>query len=176
MNPTAPLRDQFANVLVVFRQQPCLGQRDQMLMAVQFPGDLVVADDSEVKKRNFEPRDKWRAFAVHAIEMPIDLESIIEVLVAEQAKTMLADFVGLADDCLSLIGQVPPQQLGAFACCAGAEKELSLFRIGGSERDMFWLHSHPVPQQIASLMEFLPAARTNFFPIRVEEARQFLQY
>ena len=86
-------------------------------MPVQFPDDLVVADHGEIKKRNLEPRIQRRTLAVHRIEMPVDVfemgttgiasetvtaematvavKSELEMFVAEQAKTMAANLIGL---------------------------------------------------------------------------------
>ncbi len=145
-----------------------------MLMAVQFPRDLVVANHREVKKRNFEPRIERRPLVVYAVEMPVDFRAVIEGFVSEQIKTVLADRLRLAPDSLRLIGQMSPQQFGALACCARSEKELPLRRGCSLNSSPLRTHSHSVPQQVASLMDLLPATRANFFPIRVEQACQFV--
>src|ERR1700686_2723574 len=111
-----PLRHKFASVFLVPAEQPGLGQRYQVLVPVQFPRDLVVANHCEIKKRNLEPRIERRALAVHRIEMPVNIfvvETVIteivaaeigtaavksefKMFVAQQAKTMAANLIGLA--------------------------------------------------------------------------------
>ena len=97
-----------------------------MLVPVQFPSDLVVADHGEIKKRNLEPRIERRALAVHGIEMPVNIfvfeivateiataavKSELEMLVTQQAKTMAANFISLAHNLGRFIGKMFAHQL-----------------------------------------------------------------
>jgi hypothetical protein len=127
----------------------------------------MVADDGEVEKWNLEPRLERRTLAMNAIEVPVDFGAVVEILIAKQTKTMLADFVCLAHDGFRLVRQMLPQQFSADARLTGGEKELS-HRDWLPKSDPVRPHSHAVAQQIASLMELLPAARANFFPVRME--------
>lgn len=58
--------------------------------------------------------------------MPVDLAAVIEVLVAEQAETMAADLIRLAEDSSSLFGQMCAQHASALGNLAASEKETAL--------------------------------------------------
>ncbi len=109
------MRDEFANALVVLiaAQQLRFGQRHQMLVTVQFPNDLVVADRREIEKRDFAPGIERSALAMHGVEMPVDFTAEVEILITEQAKTMGADLIGVAQNGGHFFGQMLAQQFGA---------------------------------------------------------------
>ena len=73
-------------------------------MTVQFPCDLVIAHRGKIKKRNLEPWIQRSALAVHGVEMPVNLVSVCKMFVAQQAKTMGADFIGLAQNVVRFVG------------------------------------------------------------------------
>ena len=95
-----------------------------MLMAIQLPGYFVIADFREIEKRNFEPWIERGALVMHGIEVPVDVCAVVEVLVAEQAKTMLADFICLSNNGCGLMRQIRTHERGALGGFAGIEKEL----------------------------------------------------
>ena len=101
-----------------------------MLVAIQFPGHFVIADDVEIQKWNLEPWLERRALVVDAIEMPVDVGTVVEILETEQAKTMLADFVCLTDDGGGFVRKVLPKQIGAGRSLARREKELCPCEFG----------------------------------------------
>ena len=177
--PTAPLGDQFVNVLVVPAQQSSLCQRDKVLVPVQFPGDFVVTHHSKIKKSNLEPWIERRAFAVHRIKMPVDLISKAEVVVAEQSKTMRADRVRLAQNLRCCVGQIVPHQVGASLSFAGRKEELARPPCLGLERQHRERycpvsHAQAVHQQVAPLVEFLPRAHLHLVPAHSGYARQLV--
>ena len=122
-----PLRSQFANVLFITCKQPCLGQGDQVLMTVEFPSNFMVADPREFKKGNLEPWVEWRSFCMDKVEVPVDVMAVavIKVLVAQEAKAVLTNFIRFVHNGGGLGGQVLLQQLGAWSGMAAVEKELA---------------------------------------------------
>ena len=106
---------------IIPAQQLGLGQRYQVLVPVQFPYDFMVAHHREIEKRNLEPGIERRTFAVHGIEMPVDLfridvfaiatgtiagKSEVKIFVAQQPKTMAANLLGLAQNGVRFAGQM----------------------------------------------------------------------
>ena len=71
-------------------------------MPIQLPDDLVVADFVEIQKIDFEPGSKRRMFSMYNVEMPINLWSIIKILVAQQLEPMAAYVVRFADNLFNL--------------------------------------------------------------------------
>ena len=65
-----------------------------MLVSIQFPDDLVVPNHRKIEEGNLEPWGIWRALSMDAIQMPVDLRSIVEILIAEQVEAVRADAVG----------------------------------------------------------------------------------
>ena len=64
-------------------QLPGLCERDQVLVPVQLPDDLVIAHLIEIKKIDLEPGFKGRTFSVYHIAMPINLQAIVEIFVSQ---------------------------------------------------------------------------------------------
>src|ERR1035438_1604539 len=96
-----------------------------MLMPIQLPDDFVVTDRFKLEKWNFEPWVEWSALFVNAIEMPVDRRTVVEALVSEQAKLMLADLVRLTHDLRSLFGQGMADQLDALSRVAIGEEKFA---------------------------------------------------
>src|SRR5277367_5728757 len=71
-----------------------LGKGDEVLVAVEFPDDFMVADLVEIEERDLIPRFAWGAFVVNGVEMPVDRGTEIQVFIAEQIEAMTADFFG----------------------------------------------------------------------------------
>src|SRR5262249_35973979 len=93
--PGIKLPCDFLRVSFIAVELPCFRYRDMVLLAIQFPRNLVVADFVEVEKSNFVPRLKRSTFAVDGIEVPVDLLAIVEIAITEQTEPMLQDFVRL---------------------------------------------------------------------------------
>src|SRR5208337_4701752 len=81
--PRKPLIHQFIGVDAITGHEPGLGERDQMLMTVQFPDDLVVADFMKIQKIDFEPWPQRAARAMNGIGMPIDVGAIVERFISK---------------------------------------------------------------------------------------------
>ena len=113
MLPAIPLRNHFADIVFLPGETPGLGERGQVLMPIQFPDDFVIANFGEVEKINFKPGFKWGALAVYWIKMPIDLRAIIEVCVAKQRETVIANFVCFLKYQFSLRSQILVQEAGS---------------------------------------------------------------
>ncbi len=64
-----------------------------MLVPVEFPSDLVVADFVEIKKSDFVPGLQWSALAVHGVEVPIDFCAIIQIAISQQTEPVLQNLV-----------------------------------------------------------------------------------
>ena len=63
--PRMPLVDEFIGIDAIAGQEPSFGQRDQMLVAVQFPDDFVIADCVKIQKIDLEPGfERTAAFSV----------------------------------------------------------------------------------------------------------------
>src|SRR5882672_1321141 len=82
-DPASELGDYFADIFFIVAEQPGLGQRDQVLVAIEFPSDLVVAHDREIEKGNLEPGIERRSLSVDSIQMPVDLGAIVEIFIAQ---------------------------------------------------------------------------------------------
>jgi hypothetical protein len=59
-----------------------VGERDEVLVAVQLPDDLVVAGTVEIEEGDFVERPSRGAFVVDRIEMPVDGRAEVEAFVA----------------------------------------------------------------------------------------------
>src|ERR1700704_2803662 len=93
-------------------------------MPVQFPDHLVVANRRKVEKRNLEPGIEGSALLMDAVQMPVDLGAIVEILVAQQSEMMAADLVGLLKDFRSLRRKICTQRITALLRPAIIEEEL----------------------------------------------------
>jgi hypothetical protein len=72
-------------------------------MTVQFPRDLAIPNLGEVEITDLVESLSVSPFPVHRVKMPIDGIAIFQILVAEKIKLVAADFVGLANNVLSLL-------------------------------------------------------------------------
>src|SRR5215472_4758550 len=84
--PGVELAEDFFRIPAIVGQQAGLGQRDQVLMPVEFPCELVVADGDEIEERDLVPGHKGSALLVERVEMPVDLRSVVKSRVAQQSK------------------------------------------------------------------------------------------
>src|SRR4029077_21099746 len=69
-----------------------------MLVTVQFPGNLRVADFLEVEVLHLEPRHCRAALAVHQVEVPIDLRTVVQNYKDEKIKAARANSLGACHD------------------------------------------------------------------------------
>src|ERR1700722_2991585 len=100
--------------MVLMCELPGFGQSYEMLVAVQFPGYLVVASNGEIEEVDFVPGNERHAFAVHRVEVPVDFFPVLDVVISQQSKAMAADFVGLVDAGLHLTWQMLLEKADAF--------------------------------------------------------------
>ena len=100
--PVRPMRENLAHKLVIARKPVRFGQSDKMLMTVEFPGNLRVSHFCEIEILYLEPGFAWSTLAMHHIRVPVDLRTIIEILVAQQVETMAANFFCLENDVVRL--------------------------------------------------------------------------
>ena len=128
--PVAPLSDEFAKELVVARQPPRLRQRDEMLMAVQLPDDLVIAHRLKIQKRNSIPRRQRTALSMNNIEMPVDFVSIAKAAKSQQAELMAADALRFTNDVLDFCGSSRRSMSRGCGTSPGAKKNFPVAASG----------------------------------------------
>ena len=78
------LRQQAAGESLIARERVGLRERDEVLMPVQLPDELVISDHFEVEVRKPAPVDERRAPSRQRIELPVDRITEREVTVAEE--------------------------------------------------------------------------------------------
>ena len=105
-----PLEKQFVGKLLFARKSIGLSQCDQMLMPVQFPGDLAVANFLEIEIANLERRLTRRPLSVNSVAVPVDFCTVIQAFVPEQVKAVLADSLRLSNNSLYLFRHTLFQQ------------------------------------------------------------------
>lgn len=96
-----------------------------MLVAIQFPHNLMIAGLMNIEKINLVPRLQRAALAVNRIEMPVNLGTKVERLVSEQIKLMATNAIRLLHDSIGFAGQMLAQERGAMrkVVIVFAEKE-----------------------------------------------------
>src|SRR5436309_4755183 len=100
-----PLRKYLVCEPLVAGQAVCLGERNQMLMAVQFPRDLAVANLSKVQVLDAVEWLLRRGFPMNSIEMPIDLLPVVEIRVSQQIEAMGTNLFRAFNHCVGLLGK-----------------------------------------------------------------------
>src|SRR5580698_5552 len=131
--PMVPLVEQLGRVLVVPAESVSLRQRCQMLVPIQFPGNLAVADLQKIEVANLEPGPKRRAFVVNTVVMPIDLGSIIEILIPQQIETVAANPLCPGLDPLYFPRKSLFQQRTDRPNAAGVKEKLSRLHVSTSQ-------------------------------------------
>ena len=106
-----PLLKYLVCVTPIFGQTIRLGQGDQVLMTVQFPRDLAIADLVEIEIANPVKGLLRSPFAVDQVEMPIDRISVFQIFIAEEVKLVAANLVGLTNDQFSLLRKPSAKQV-----------------------------------------------------------------
>src|SRR3954462_12831498 len=79
--PVPPLPQHLVGKAAIACQSVGLGQRDQVLMAIQFPRDLAVPDLRKIQIMNLVKRLSRSSFSVNGVEMPVDRTAEIKALV-----------------------------------------------------------------------------------------------
>ena|SRR5579863_6214265 len=100
--PMDPLAKKFACKFVVAGNPIRLGERHQMLMAIQFPRDLAITDLIKIQVMNLEERFSGRTLPVYAIAMPIDFRSVVNIAMPEKIEPMFAESLSALDDLICI--------------------------------------------------------------------------
>src|SRR5579862_1426736 len=101
--PMPPLAQGLIRKTPVAREPVGFPQRDQMLMAVEFPRNLAVAHFGEIQISNFVKRLPRSLLSVYRVKVPVDRPAIIEVFITEKVEAVLTNSVRPLDDILNLM-------------------------------------------------------------------------
>src|SRR6185503_14094909 len=156
--PVVELRHQFFLEAFFAADGIRLCQRHQVLMTVEFPYDFRVADFLKVQIADRVPGLLWRAFTVHPINMPIDLQTVVEVLVAKQIKSVRANLLRAGKRVVDLIRHPLAEQSGQFRQLLRGKEELrsnATLQQGHSERGTL---PQAIQKEIRPLRNFLAGA------------------
>lgn len=150
-----------------------------MLVTVEFPCDLVVADYGEVQKWDLEPWFERSPLAMYWVKVPIDVETWRErkrqVVIAENMKAVLTDVIGLLQDCRRFGWEIRANHIRALRSIAACEKEVPWMHPELClQVDRSTLEAHSVPKQVATLLEFLLHPHPQFLPIHAGDACQLI--
>src|SRR2546423_9976437 len=108
--PAAPLREYFSCEAIFSGKAVRLDQRNQMLVAVQFPSDFAVADLSKIQITNAV---KWlfgRSFLMDGVKMPVDFLSGFKIGVAQKIEAVRTNLVRTFNNFAGLFGQALANQ------------------------------------------------------------------
>jgi hypothetical protein len=78
-----PLRRDLGCKVLIPGQTISFGQYHQVLVPVEFPGDFGISDFLKIEKLDLKPRLAGATFAVHQVQVPVNVSSVIEILVPE---------------------------------------------------------------------------------------------
>ena len=82
LSPVVPLVESLSGESIFLRKAIGFGEGHQVLMPVQFPCNLWVANLSEIHCLDLEPGFARSPLLVHSVEMPIDPFSVVENLMS----------------------------------------------------------------------------------------------
>jgi hypothetical protein len=167
--PVVPLPEEFHSVTIFSGEAICHGQRDQVLMAAQFPRDLCIPNLIEVQVRDTEPGAERSALAMNGIAVPIDLRTILHVLVPEQVELMAANPVSTYCELSRQVGQVFPQVVQDAGHLVAAEEEIAVLLVRRDNEILAETPSQPGKQKIPALGCFLVQAPAEFGRIHLGE-------
>src|SRR5208337_3869326 len=109
---------------------------------------------------------------IDVFEMPAAaVQSEVKIFVAQQPKTMAANLIGLAQNFRRFIGQMFTQQFRALRTFTASELTARKEELPRSRRGIRaqpyrpMAHAHPVHEQVALPVEFLPRAHSHLFPV-----------
>src|SRR5271170_4355165 len=108
--PLPPLPQHFVDKPGIARQPVGLRESDEVLMAIQLPRDLAITHFVEIQIAHLVKQLLRSSLPVNKVEMPVNYRAIVEIFVAQQVEAMLADFLRLVNDPLSLAGKPLAQQ------------------------------------------------------------------
>ncbi len=144
-----------------------------MLMAIQFPDDLVIADFLEIKKIDFEPWLQRTLLSMNGIGMPIDFPSVIDLVVSKEMKFVSTDAIGLANDALGFLRQMFAQQCGALGGILLAEEESCGNGTPRRQEVLPLAETGAVEYEVKALGGFLDEPDANLVPAHCGKARPF---
>ena len=107
--PVVPLRDDLIHEPPIIRDGVSFGQRNQMLVPVQFPDNFRVADFLIIEITDLEPGLARRLFTADSIEVPVDFASVIKAFITEQVEAMCTDFFGSGKNLAGFARELPLQ-------------------------------------------------------------------
>jgi hypothetical protein len=143
-----------------------------MLMAIQLPGDLAVADLLKIKVSDEMKSLAGRGYSVDAIHMPIDGRTVIQTFVAEQIEVVGTNFFGASHDVIGITGETLAHQLKQSRHIAGIEKEISGGRAGPARLRLNEVETQARSKGIGALAKFLAAAIQQLAPIHSSQLRE----
>ena len=97
-----------------------------MLMSVQFPGHLGIADHGKIEVLHTKGQLARGLPAVNLVQMPIDLFAVVETLKAQQIEAVFQDVPGALNDVFRLFWQPLAEKRHELWNSFGFEKESSL--------------------------------------------------
>ncbi len=132
--PVPPLPDGRVGKLLLPGEPIRLGERDQMLVPVEFPGDLRIPNLRKVQVADLEPGDARRPLTVDQVEVPVDLRAVVEIRKTQQVKAVPADLLCRSDNLGRGLRHAAPQQAADFGDLRFVEEEPPLrIRPGASQ-------------------------------------------
>src|SRR5579885_26004 len=103
--PVPPLVEEFSQKALLRRKVIGFGEYHEVLVAVQFPNNLVVAYFLKLKVANFVPGLAWRSLPIHRVQMPINGLAEVQPLETQEVELVTTDAVGLLDGLFHLVGK-----------------------------------------------------------------------
>jgi hypothetical protein len=153
--PRGPFRKDLVYESFLSRDAVSLRERHEVLMAVQLPNDFGISDFLEIEIPNLEPGLQWRTTAVHGIEMPIDLRSVVQIFVPKQIEAVAANLLRSQNDLIRLRRTDPLQLCNQCRDIRAVEEELPksfCFRLSGPGK----IVAGSMPKQVAAGGHILP--------------------
>src|SRR5581483_2491904 len=142
-----------------------------MLMTVQFPNYLVVADKCEIEKINSEPGCQRRTLPIGSIQMPVNDRPVVELLVTKQIKFMAADRIRLAQGFFDCLRKMLAQQSHARGQLRRTKEKVCPPRGLFYQPGTAWAKPTSVPQPIPALPTLLRDTRADLIPVHLGEPR-----
>src|SRR5262249_27257412 len=101
LHPFAKMFGEYVRVSLITVQPIRLAQRHEVLMPIQFPDDLLVADKLGIEIVDLAPMQKRNAFSGYRLKVPLNRIAKTKVLVAKQIKLAFTESICLIDELLN---------------------------------------------------------------------------
>src|SRR5678809_1155487 len=108
VHPRFDLANDLARIAFIAREPVRASERYEILVTVELPDQLVVADQGRVEIIDSTPVNRRGALRSERLEVPID-GPIMKILVAEKIESTLANGVSRRDDALDFVGPASPE-------------------------------------------------------------------